>query len=294
MTGFARSHGQANCGRASGKWNWEVRSVNARTLDMRLRLPQGFEYLEPACRKEIGIRFSRGNVQATLTFLRDISESVPVVNQAALDSVLAALAELQAKIGAPPPAAEAVLAIRGVIEYGEDTAEPEEIEARDNSVLAGLSTALSDLSAARLSEGSAIEPFLAEQVDRISHLAGQIRDDPSRTPQALRDRLAALLAPLLEDNYELDAQRLHQEAAILATKADLSEEIDRLTAHIESARNILGSGGPVGRKLDFLAQELNRECNTICSKSNAAAVTAAGLEMKVVIDRFREQVQNLE
>ena len=294
MTGFARSQGYAEAGAASGKWAWEIRSVNARSLDIRLRLPSGFEHLEQVCRAEFSKRTARGNVQATFSFDRDASQSVPVINENALQAVLTALDALRERIGSPPPAAEAILSLRGVLEYGEEEASSAETDQRDGQVLAGLEAALVELVDARQGEGAAIGKVLLEQVEEIERLTQRIESDPSRSANALRTRLRQQLAPLLDVGAGLDPQRLHQEAAILATKADLSEEIDRLTAHIQSARSILSSAGPAGRKLDFLAQEFNRECNTICSKSNAAEVTAAGLEMKVVIDRFREQVQNLE
>lgn len=294
MTGFARMQGATQCGSASGKWIWEIRSVNARSLDMRLRLPPGFESLEPEIRKKLSGCFARGNLQVTLNFEPDAGQSVPVVNEAALEAVLIAVERLRARIGAPSPAAESLLSIRGVLETGEEAANPSELEERDVELLIGLDTAIAELSAAREAEGAGIRSALLSHVDEISRLVSRIEADPSRTPEAIRSRLASQLAPILDLSSDIDPQRLHQEAALLAAKADISEEIDRLRVHVEAATKMLGADGPVGRKLDFLAQEFNRECNTICSKSNAASVTSAGLEMKLAIDRFREQVQNLE
>jgi uncharacterized protein (TIGR00255 family) len=294
MTGFARAQGHAECGDASGKWVWEIRSVNGRSLEMRLRLPPGMEAIEPACRKAITNAISRGNIQASLAFERDASQPVPIINQAALEAVLAAIEVLRDRIGSGPPAAENVLNLRGVLEYGEPEADSEQVARRDAAVLAGLDSVLTGLIETRQSEGRAIVVMLEEHVDQIDSFAARIRSDPSRAPEAIRKRIAEQLAPLLEDTSDLDPQRLHLEAALLATKADISEELDRLGAHVEATRAILRAPGPAGRKLDFLAQEFNRECNTICSKSNSANVTAAGLEMKLVIDRLREQVQNLE
>jgi uncharacterized protein (TIGR00255 family) len=294
MTGFARAQGHAECGEASGKWAWEIRSVNGRSLEMRLRLPPGMEAIEPACRKAITAAISRGNIQASLVFERDASQAVPIINEAALEAVLGALETLRERIGSGPPSAEAVLNLRGVLEYGEPEADNEQAGRRDAAVLAGLDAVLAGLVETRRAEGSAIVTVLAGHVDQIDTLAARIRSDPSRTPDAIRKRIAEQLAPLIENASELDPQRLHLEAALLATKADISEELDRLGAHVEAARTMLRAPGPAGRKLDFLAQEFNRECNTICSKSNSANVTAAGLEMKLVIDRLREQVQNLE
>lgn len=294
MTGFARSNGQIACGAASGKWSWELRSVNAKGLDIRLRLPPGFEAIENECRRAIANALSRGGVQASLQFDREAGASVPVVNQAALEVVLAALADLSRRLGSPPASAEAVLQIRGVLESGEAEALPAEIEARNDAVLAGLREAVSALAGARGEEGKAVGAVLSGQVQAIERLVEAIEADPSRSPAAIRERLARQLAPLLDQASGLDPQRLHQEAALLATKVDLREEIDRLNAHVGAAHALLAGAGPAGRKLDFLAQEFNRECNTICSKSNAASVTAAGLELKVLIDQFREQVQNIE
>jgi uncharacterized protein (TIGR00255 family) len=294
MTGFARAQGHADCGEASGKWAWEIRSVNGRSLEIRLRLPPGLEALEPSCRKAISAAMARGNIHASLTFERDTSFAVPVVNQAALEAVLSAIEMLRKRTGSPPPAAEAVLNLRGVLEYGEQEADTGQTGCRDAAVMAGLDVVLAELAQARRAEGNAVVAILAEHVDQIVALAAQIRADPSRAPDAIRVRIADQLAPLLESASALDPQRLHLEAAILATKADISEELDRLAAHVDAARSMLRAPGPAGRKLDFLAQEFNRECNTICSKSNSANVTAAGLEMKAVIDRLREQVQNLE
>lgn len=294
MTGFARAEGRVECGAASGKWIWELRSVNSKGLDVRLRFPSGFEAVENDCRKLISGAFSRGSVQASLQFERDGQEAVPQVNEQALNAVLEAVEKLRATTGSPPPAAETVLGLRGVMELGEDSASQEETNARNLAVKKGLSDAIADLAKARIAEGDQIVEVLRQHVSQIARHTSAVEEDPSRTPEAIRKRLADQLAPLLEDVAALDPQRLHQEAAILATKADLREELDRLSAHIKAAGDLLSAAGPVGRKLDFLAQEFNRECNTICSKSNAATVTATGLEMKVIIDQFREQIQNIE
>ena len=294
MTGFARAEGRAECGAASGKWVWELRSVNSKGLDIRLRLPGGFETVEQDCRKMLSATFSRGSIQGSLNFERDGQEALPRVNEHALAAVLDAVENLRQQTGAPPPAAEAILALRGVLELGEDTATAEETAARNELVKQGLSGAIAELADARISEGRQIVEVSRDQVRQIEQLTRRIETDPSRTPEAIGKRLADQLAPLLQDVAAIDPQRLHQEAAILATKADLREELDRLSAHVKAADELLSSKGPCGRKLDFLAQEFNRECNTICSKSNAASVTSAGLEMKVVIDQFREQIQNIE
>jgi uncharacterized protein (TIGR00255 family) len=294
MTGFARTEGRVECGPASGKWVWELRSVNSKGLEVRFRLPPGFEGAENDYRKAISARLVRGNIQASLQFERDAGASVPVINQAVLDAVLAAIARIGRELGSPPPAAEAILQIRGVMEAGEGELAASEIEARNSAVMNGLEGAASALVQSRASEGAAVATVLAGQVRTIAALVEKIEADPSRSPEAIRERLQTQLALLLAEPTALDPQRLHQEAAILATKSDLREEIDRLHAHVAAANALIEGNGPAGRKLDFLAQEFNRECNTICSKSNAASVTTCGLEMKVVIDQFREQVQNIE
>lgn len=294
MTGFAGTQGISECGLASGKWTWELRSVNAKGLDIRLRLPSGFEIIENQCRKLMAGKLVRGNIQASLQFERQSGGPVPSINQGALEAVLESAEQLRERIGGEPLSADAIISIKGVLEFGEEEASEAEIAARNKSVLDGLTATLDELSVARKSEGLAISNVLQKQLSAIGDLVKIVEFDPSRTPQAIRERLEAQLAPLVHDASQIDPQRLHQEAAILATKADLREEIDRLKAHVDSGRELIAAGGPVGRKLDFLAQEFNRECNTICSKSNARAVTASGLEMKVIIDQFREQIQNLE
>jgi len=180
------------------------------------------------------------------------------------------------------------------VEFRESEDSEDALAARDADVVSGLVGALADLKLMREQEGAALARVLLDHVSTIETLTQTIERDPSRSPQEIAERLKAQVAMLLDGTAALDRDRLHAEAALLATKADLREEIDRLKAHVAAARELLAKGGPVGRKLDFLAQEFNRESNTICSKSNASAVTAAGIELKVVIDQFREQVQNLE
>jgi uncharacterized protein (TIGR00255 family) len=294
MTGFGRSQGRAECGAASGKWVWELRSVNSKGLEVRFRLPPGFDAVENDVRRLIGTRIARGNVQASLQFERDQGAAVPTINETALEAVIDAIARIGSRLGSPPPSAEAILQIRGVLETGETLADSDQTELRNRIVCAGLETALEELSRARMTEGKAIAGVIGGHVEAIARLVAMIETDPSRSPTAIRERLQGQIALILDDSSRIDPQRLHQEAAILATKADLREELDRLNTHVTAARQLLAGGGPAGRKLDFLSQEFNRECNTICSKSNAASVTALGLEMKVVIDQFREQVQNLE
>jgi uncharacterized protein (TIGR00255 family) len=217
-----------------------------------------------------------------------------VLNQEALATVLALRDQLAGIIDPEPLKLDTLLAIRGIIDFRETEDSPEAIAARDAEIMDGLSLALADLRQMREHEGAALARVLLDQVAIVERMALVVENDPSRSPREIAARLAAQVAMLMDGSGKFDQDRLHAEAALLATKADLREEIDRLKAHVVATRELLAKGGPIGRKLDFLAQEFNRESNTICSKSNAAAVTAAGIELKVVIDQFREQVQNLE
>ncbi|MDK4739115.1 YicC/YloC family endoribonuclease [Rhizobium sp. LEGMi198b] len=290
MTGFARREGTS--GRS--RWAWELRSVNGKGLDFRLRLPQGLERLETDIRKLITDRFARGNLQVGLSLSVDESRVEAVVNQDALATVLALRGQLSGVIDPAPLRLDTLLAIRGIVEFKEAEESDDALAARDADIMAGLEAALADLSDMRRREGQALGQILLGHVGVIETLTTTVESDPSRSPQEIAARLATQIAMLLDGTSGLDRDRLHAEAALIATRADLREEIDRLKAHVVAARDLIAKGGPVGRKLDFLAQEFNRESNTICSKSNAAAVTAAGIELKVVIDQFREQVQNLE
>jgi uncharacterized protein (TIGR00255 family) len=290
MTGFARREGTS--GRF--RWAWELRSVNGKGLDLRLRLPTGLERLEAEVRRSVADRFSRGNLQASLSVSAEENRFEATLNQEALSAVLVMRDQLAGVIDPAPLKLDTLLAIRGIIEFREAEEGEEAIAARDADVMAGLEHALSDLGAMRQQEGRALGQVLLGHIGSIEGLTATVERDPSRSPQEIAAKLVAQVAALMDSTSGLDRDRLHAEVALLATKADLREEIDRLKSHIAAARDLLAKGGPVGRKLDFLAQEFNRESNTICSKSNAAAVTSAGIELKVVIDQFREQVQNLE
>jgi len=290
MTGFARHEGEApGC-----RFVWELRSVNGKGLDLRLRLPQGYEALEQPVRKAAALALTRGNLQVSLSVSATGAAVEAVVNEAALEAVIDLVNRLGDRIDARKPALDGILAIKGVLEFRDPELSDETRAARDQAILAGFQTALEALKAMRQSEGAALATVLGEQVDQIEALTLAVEADPSRSPEAIRARLAEQLASLMDAGAGLDRDRLHMEAALLATKADLREEIDRLKAHVAATRALLSGDGGAGRRLDFLAQEFNRETNTICSKSNAAPVTAIGLDLKVLIDQFREQVQNLE
>jgi uncharacterized protein (TIGR00255 family) len=291
MTGFARAVAEHD----GASIAWEVKSVNGKSVEVRLRLPQGFERLEPAVRQTLQKRFSRGNFQATLTVGRAAGQQVqPVVNEVFLRDLAGLAKRLQEQFGVAPATADGLLSLRGVLDIPE-TSETEEVRAAlDTAILAALEAALTGLEQARQSEGEALRSLLSGHIAAIEALTLKAEADPSREPAAIRERIAEQVRLLMDASANFDAGRLHMEAAFLATKADIREEIDRLKTHVASGRALLANGGAIGRKLDFLAQEFNRESNTLCSKSNAAAVTAIGLELKAVVDQFREQVQNLE
>ncbi|CAN7390294.1 YicC/YloC family endoribonuclease [Mesorhizobium caraganae] len=291
MTGFARAVGEHD----GASIAWEVKSVNGKSVEVRLRLPQGFERLEPAVRQTLQKRFSRGNFQATLTVGRAAGQQVqPVVNEVFLRDLAGLAKRLQDQFGVAPATADGLLSLRGVLDIPESNETEEVRAALDAAILSALETALTGLEQARQSEGEALRSLLSGHIDAIEALTRKAEADPSREPAAIRERIAEQVRLLMDASANLDAVRLHMEAAFLATKADIREEIDRLKTHVVSGRVLLANGGAIGRKLDFLAQEFNRESNTLCSKSNAATVTAIGLELKAVVDQFREQVQNLE
>jgi uncharacterized protein (TIGR00255 family) len=290
MTGFARREGTS--GRY--RWAWELRSVNGKGLDLRLRLPAGTEHLETELRKLAAESFSRGNMQVNLTVSTSEAGVETIVNQAALAAVLSLREQLRDVIDPAPLRLDTLLSIRGIVDFREPEEQEGERAARDADLLSGLRLAFADMASMRETEGVALHQVLLDQIDQIETLTGVIEADPSRSVAVITARLASQVALVMDGGSTVDQDRLYGEVALLAAKADIREEIDRLRTHVVAARDLLHKGGPVGRKLDFLSQEFNRESNTICSKSNAASVTAAGIELKVVIDQFREQVQNLE
>jgi len=290
MTGFARAAGAGHAYR----WTWELRSVNGKTLDVRLRLPPGFEHLEVPARERFGAGLQRGNVQAALTAQTEAGATRIRINEDVLTDVVQAMERIGRRIDVQPPTLDGILSVRGVVETV-DLAEDDDVRAAlAGRILADLDAALADLVADRLREGRAIAAVLTSRLADVERLVRAVEASPARTPEAIRARLAEQVALLLDAAPALDPDRLHQEAVLLATRADVREEIDRLDAHVAAARALLAEDAPVGRRLDFLAQEFNREVNTLCAKSNDRAVTTLGLELKAVVDQFREQVQNLE
>jgi len=288
MTGFARTEGAA----AGLTWAWELRSVNGRGLDVRLRLPPGFDALEPALRDEAGRVLRRGNVNGTLTVKREERARL-AADPAVLDELLRLALDLAARIpGAPPPRAEALLAMPGVLRAAavEDGVAPAAIAA----VQAGYSQALAGLSAARLAEGARLAALLGTQLDEVAALHAQASAEAAGQPALQRARMMESLAALLRDQPGLPEDRIAAEVALLASRSDVREELDRLTAHLAAARTLLTDGAAVGRRFDFLVQEFVREVNTLCSKSASVPLTATGLRLKAVIEQMREQVQNVE
>lgn len=290
MTGFSRREGTV--GRY--RWVWELRSVNGKGLDLRLRLPPGLEHLEAPAKALAAEKLARGNIQAGLSVSVSENKLEAVLNQEALSALLALRSQLKDIVDQSPLTLDQLFAIRGLVDFREAEDDEAARQERDRAISAGFADALAGLVAMREAEGEALNRVLSGQIDQIEALGLVVEQDPMRRPDEIARRLAAQVAALMEASATLDRDRLHQEAALLATKVDTREEIDRLKAHVRASRDLLEKGGPVGRKLDFMAQEFNRESNTICSKSNSAQVTAAGIELKVVIDQFREQVQNLE
>jgi uncharacterized protein (TIGR00255 family) len=290
MTGFARSHGV--CG--SYAWAWEIKSVNGKVLDLRLRLPSGFDAVEVPVRARIAEVLARGSIQASLTVERNGAAPSVHINSAVLDAVLAAIRQVKSRVDATPPSLDGLLAIKGVMEISDTEESEEEKRSAEAAVTKGFGDGVAALAEMRRQEGSALKGVLTARLGEIAALADRAEKLPARQPEAIRARLAEQVAALLEQSERFDADRLHQEAILLATKADVREELDRLAAHVAQARNLIEQGGPVGRRLDFLAQELNREANTLCAKANALELTNIGLELKATVEQYREQVQNVE
>ncbi len=290
MTGFARSDGVS----VGQRWTWELRSVNGKGLDIRLRLPPGLERLENVVRERAGKRFSRGSCSFNLTITREHAAGGLRINDDVLTAVIEAMRHVAGRIDAAPPRLDGILALKGVLETSDPIEDEERRATLDAALLGGLELALSDLEKARAVEGRATADVLFAQLDEIERLTHAAEACPARRPEVIRDRLADQVRELLNGAPMLDPQRLYQEAIMIATRADIREELDRLTTHVAQGRQLLDTGGPVGRRLDFLAQEFNRETNTLCSKSNDKALTAIGLDLKAVVDQLREQIQNIE
>lgn len=291
MTGFGRAEGRdQGC-----DWTWELRSVNGKGLDVRCRLATGFESLEQPSRERVAGALKRGNVSLTLAVERTTQAGAVRVNTAVLDEILALLPQVEARLANPAPSsADRLLALRGVIEVADELPTGESRKALEAALLAGLDRALAALAGMRRQEGARLAPALAGHLDAIAGLCARAEALAGAQPAVILERLRQQVAALAEAVPALPEERLAQEVALLALKADAREEIDRLKAHRQAVAALLASDDPVGRRLDFLCQEFNREANTLCSKSADVELTTVGVELKAVIEQFREQVQNIE
>jgi uncharacterized protein (TIGR00255 family) len=290
MTGFAREGGTVG----PFQWAWEFKSVNGRGLDVRVRTPPGLESAGEEARSIVAKALARGQVQLTLSLTRGAGATRIRVNRDALASLLSALEGLELPASVQPASLDGLLQVKGIVEVEDELADSATSKILSDALRDGAAKAVVALKVARTSEGTALAEVLRGQLDTIETLVEEADSAPGRRPEAVRARLETQLAELLEGRSALDPVRLHQEAVLIATRADIREELDRLKAHIVSARSLLQGGGPVGRRLDFLAQEFGREANTLCSKANDISLSRTGLELKAVVEQFREQVQNVE
>lgn len=289
MTGFARDEG------SQGSWSWavEARSVNGRNLETRFRGPPGFDGLERVARDGAQGRFQRGQLTVGVQAKRAEAGGGVRINTEQLEYYLALSAPLVEAGRAAPPAADGLLALRGVLEAADDIDTPEQRAAVEAAMAISIARALDGLKAARNQEGAALVPVLSGLVDSISQLVAAAETEAATQPAVLKERFVKRISELVNDLSGLD-DRVIQEAALLAVKADVREELDRLKSHVDAARVLIATDGAVGRKFDFLAQEFMREANTLCSKSATTTLTAIGLELKATIEQLREQVQNVE
>jgi uncharacterized protein (TIGR00255 family) len=291
MTGFARAEG----GDGDLRWTWEVKSVNGRNLDMRVRVPTGFEALEPAVRAAVPEKLKRGNIAVGLVLTRGQQAARVRINRELLDQVIALADEVRQRLKTEAPRPDGLLAVRGVVELAEEEDLSEEKrEARIQQMSADFTKALAALAQTRHEEGARLAVIVAQQLNDIERFCTAAAASAAAQPTGLQARLKQQLDMLLGTSPALPEERLAQELALLITKADVREELDRLGVHIAAARKLLKDGGAVGRKFDFLCQEFNREANTLCSKSSDSELTAIGLDLKSSIDQLREQVQNIE
>lgn len=290
MTGFARREG----GDAQQTWVWEAKSVNGKGLDVRVRVPSGLDRLEHEVRGRVPKVCARGNVSVSLSVERSERRMQLQVNREMLDQLVRLTRELREEVDAEPPRLDGLLAVRGVLETVEEPEDEAAREAREQAMIADLQGLLDDLAAARLQEGRALNQMAESHLAEIARLTEDARQCAASQPEALRARLRKQVEDLLETRTGLSEDRLAQEAALLASKADVREELDRLDAHVSAARELLADGGAIGRRLDFLCQEFNREANTLCSKAGDVALTGIGLSLKNAVEQLREQVQNIE
>ena len=290
MTGFARSEGHAD----GLGWVWEIKSVNSKSLDLRCRLPAGYDALEPRLRSVLAERLKRGAVSVSLTIVKAVTAAPLRVNRAALAEVMTLAKELAKETGAAPPRIDGLLALKGVLESSDDTADETVNERRRAAMELDFQIAIDALAAMRLAEGNRLVPILEARLGEIAALAAAAEQTSAAQPAAAKARLKEQIAALLDAVPSIPEERLAQEAALVVARGDIREELDRLVAHVDAARGLLKDGGPIGRRLDFLCQELNREANTLASKSPDLALTRIALDLKAAIEQLREQVQNIE
>jgi uncharacterized protein (TIGR00255 family) len=289
MTGFARVDGALDARR----WIWEARSVNGRGLEFRFRGPPGFDHLDPELRKRAGEAFTRGSVSATLTLDQAATGRALRINEEALEQAIRIVRSISSRIECEKPRPEGIAALRGVLEPDEGAEDEETRAALASALTQSFVRCLSELQKSRRNEGEKLLAALSAQIFEIDRLTAAARDHAGAGLESIKARIRLQLAELL-DAGAIPAERLEQEAALLAIKADIREELDRLAAHIAAARELLAAPDPVGRKLDFLSQEFNREANTLCAKAQDITLKRIGLELKTAIDQFREQAQNVE
>jgi uncharacterized protein (TIGR00255 family) len=287
MTGFARAAGTTG----PVQWAWEVRAVNGRGLEVRLRVPNGFDAAGEVARTALQKTLARGQCQLSLNLSRPDAAPRIRINEALLADLAAAVARMPRPEGIAPATLDGLLALRGVVEAEEEAGV--EAEALNRDLADGVVRLVTDLVEARRAEGRQLKAIIEGQLAEMARLTRAAEACPARQPEAVRARLGATVSTLIAIGT-LDPDRLHQEAVLLAAKADVREELDRLGAHLASAADLLGQGGPIGRKLDFLAQELGREANTLCAKAGDITLSRIGLDLKAVVEQFREQVQNVE
>ena len=290
MTGFARAAGSS----APWRWAFELKTVNAKGLDLRLRMPAPFDRVETEARARLAKALARGTCFGTLAVQREGAAIEARIDAVALELIAAAARYAAQKAGLAPPTMDGLLALRGVVETAEAGDDEASIAAACVGALQSVDEAIAALSVVRRGEGKALAALLSDRLKSIAALVEAADTNPARRPEAVRDRLAESVAALMGSSRGLDENRLYQEAILLAAKADIREELDRLKTHVGAARALIEEGGPIGRRLDFLAQELAREASTLCAKANNVSLTAQGLELRAQIEQFREQVQNVE
>ena len=294
MTGFASREGTLEIADRVYQWTWEIKAVNGKALDMRLRLPHLLQSSEQAVRKLLDKRITRGNLQASLSLEHDGNDQSLSLNEAMMKTVLAASEKASKSHSVAPITFDGLIAIKGMVEVDTSSLDADDLKILEQAVVADFDVLLDNLVVSRKGEGQALEAVLVDVVSEIETLSNAAQNAPERAPEAISAKLQAQLSDLIESDHGLSEERLHQEALMMAAKADIKEEIDRLLVHVDAARGFFKLDEPVGRRLDFLSQEFGREANTLCSKANDVAITNIGLALKAAIDQFREQIQNVE